>query len=134
MVTKKLTGKVVLLVEDDYLVADAMQAALEEEGMRVVGPYPSISSATRALDIEEHIDVALLDVHLNNERVFPLADRLIDEQIPAVFVTGYESETFPERFANLPRLSKPVHYEALFACIAKLVSSNAKPKEQAEEE
>lgn len=123
MATEKLTGKVVLLVEDDYMVADILRATLEEKGMQVTGPYPSISSATRALDSEEHIDVALLDVHLNNERVFPLADRLIDEGIPAIFVTGYEGETFPERFARLPRLGKPVQYEELFACIAKLVSS-----------
>ncbi|RDS79880.1 response regulator [Dyella monticola] len=134
MATKKLTGKVVLLVEDDYLVADALRAALEEEGMQVAGPYPSISSATRALDNEERIDAALLDVHLNNERVFPLADRLVDEGIPAIFVTGYGSETFPERFADLPRLSKPVHYKELFACIAELISSNAKQKGHAEKE
>jgi DNA-binding response OmpR family regulator len=121
MATEKLTGKIVLLVEDDYLVADVLRTALEEEGMQVVGPYPSISSAVRALDTEERIDVALLDVHLNNERVFPLADRLIDERVPAIFVTGYESETFPERFADHPRLGKPVKFEELFTCIAKLV-------------
>jgi DNA-binding NtrC family response regulator len=117
---EKLKGKVVLLVEDDYLVADALRAALEDEGMQVAGPYPSISSAMRVLDNAEQVDVALLDVHLNNERVFPLADRLVDEGIPAIFVTGYEGETFPERFAALPRLSKPVPYQELFACIAKV--------------
>lgn len=126
MAAKKLTGTVVLLVEDDYLVADALRAALEEEGMQVVGPYPSISSATRALDTEERVDVALLDVHLNNERVFPLADRLIEEGVPTLFVTGYERETFPERFADLPRLGKPVQYEELFACIVELVTPKAK--------
>jgi DNA-binding NtrC family response regulator len=125
MATKKLTGKVILLVEDDYLVADVLRMAFEEEGMRVAGPYPSIASATRALGSEERIDVALLDVHLNNERVFPLADRLVDEGIPAIFVTGYESETFPERFAGFPRLGKPVQFEELFACIARSVTSEA---------
>lgn len=119
---EKLQGKVVLLVEDDYLVADALRAVLEDEGMQVAGPYPSISSAMRVLDNAEQVDVALLDVHLNNERVFPLADRLVDDGIPAIFVTGYESETFPERFAALPRLGKPVRYQDLFACIARLVA------------
>lgn len=128
MATKKLTGTVVLLVEDDYLVADALRAALEEEGMLVAGPYPSISSAARALDTEERVDVALLDVHLNNERVFPLADRLIAEGVPAIFVTGYESEAFPERFLGLPRLGKPVQYEELFDCIAKQVASKTHKK------
>ena len=130
MAREKLDGKVALLVEDDYLVADALRTALEEGGMQVSGPYASISSATRALDSQEQIDVALLDVHLNNERVFPLVDRLISDGIPSIFVTAYESESFPERFVALPRLGKPVRYEELFACIAKLVTPKAQPRRQ----
>ena len=54
------------------------------------------------------VDVAILDVNLNGEMVFPVADLLIERGVPIVFTTGYAPEKiFPPHLLGLPTLQKP---------------------------
>ncbi len=53
-------------------------------------------------------EVAILDVNLNGELIFPVADLLIERGVPVIFTTGYAPEKlFPPRFMGLPTLQKP---------------------------
>ncbi|MDO1529851.1 response regulator [Fulvimonas sp. R45] len=113
--------RAVLLVEDDYLIADAMGAALDMGGWRVVGPFPGIDAARQALDEGHAADVAVLDVNLGGERVFPLIDRLLRDRVPVVLTTGYDPEAIPPAYAALPRLQKPVQARMLIGCLASLL-------------
>ncbi|WP_284322701.1 response regulator [Dyella acidisoli] len=117
MNSNHLNGKSVLMVEDEYLIADALCSAFEMEDVRVVGPFPNIASAMTALDEGAHADAAVLDVNLNGERVFPLADRLIADNVPIILTTGYDSDAIPRNYAHLQRLQKPVHLHELFGCL-----------------
>lgn len=66
---------------------------------------------------------AILDVNLGNESSFPIADRLIALGVPIVFATGYgKNIDFPERFANVPVVSKPYTDESLAPKVAEALA------------
>jgi len=122
MASSQLSGKSVLMVEDEYLIADALCSAFELEDVHVVGPFPNVASAMAALDDGATADAAILDVNLNGERVFPLADRLIADNVPIILTTGYDSDAIPHSYEHLQRLQKPVHLHDLFGCLNGLLS------------
>lgn len=120
MTSNPLSGKSVLMVEDEYMIADALCSAFEMEDMRVLGPFPNVASAMQALDQGATADAAILDVNLNGERVFPLANRLMADNVPVIFTTGYGGDAIPSDYAHLQRLQKPVHLHELFGCLSGL--------------
>jgi DNA-binding response OmpR family regulator len=122
MISSQLSGKSVLMVEDEYLIADALCSAFEMEDVHVVGPFPNVASAMKALDEGAKADAAILDVNLNGERVFPLADRLMADNVPIVLTTGYDSDAIPRDYAHLERLQKPVHLNELLGCLNGLLT------------
>ena len=67
---------------------------------------PRVNEALAAAQREE-FDLAILDVHLNGQAVFPVADALIERGIPFVFATGYGERGLPEQYRNRPILQKP---------------------------
>ncbi|WP_172461722.1 response regulator [Dyella jiangningensis] len=107
----------VLIVEDDYLIASTMSAALELADWHVLGPFPSVATARHALDNGQVASVAVLDVNLGGERAFPLIDRLVENGIPVVLTTGYDEDAIPPAYADLKRLQKPVRLHVLIDCL-----------------
>jgi hypothetical protein len=68
------------------------------------------------------MDAALLDIDLNGERCWPIADVLTRRAIPFVFTTGFEGSIgMPERFAGYPVLSKPYREEEVLAVLRRLL-------------
>jgi CheY-like chemotaxis protein len=67
---------------------------------------------------DELFDLALLDININSEPVFDVADRLKDRGIPFVFVTGYGMPGLPERFQNHPLCQKPFSTRQLVGALA----------------
>lgn len=102
----------VLVVEDEYLVACALEIALLDAGFAVVGPANSLQAAWR-LALSEPFDAAVLDVNLRGETVYPLAEELAERGVPLLLATGYGDAAIPERFAATPRLRKPFDANAL---------------------
>jgi CheY-like chemotaxis protein len=107
----------ILVVEDEFLLADAMTDALTELGLEVVGPVGGLAEAL-ALVATATIDCAILDINLRGEMVFPVADVLAARGVPYVFATGYQQDGIPERFNHAPTLSKPVDIRALRSLLA----------------
>ncbi|AKM09335.1 response regulator [Croceicoccus naphthovorans] len=79
---------VILLVEDEMIIAFDMADQLASAGFDVDGPYPSNSKALSALENGKP-DVAILDVQLTDGDVYPVADRLREMSIPIVFHSGH---------------------------------------------
>lgn len=96
----------ILIVEDGALVADELAHLLERWGYEIAGPAPRLRVAEELVR-RESIDGALLDINLNGEEVFPLAQWLHDHDVPFIFLTGYHDAMLPDRFADNPRLNKP---------------------------
>jgi len=105
---------IVLVVEDELLLASVIAEVLEGEGFSVRGPYPKLSSALNAVDKDAKLDIAFLDVNLRGELVFPLAHRLRELGVPFVFCTGYVAALeFPPELADAPVIAKPFTDEVL---------------------
>jgi two-component sensor histidine kinase/CheY-like chemotaxis protein len=119
-------GTTILLVEDEPLVALMIQKLVVSLGYSVAGPYATVAQASGAID-SEHFTVAILDINLAGELVFPVADILSSRQIPFIFTTGYGPERVVPRFAHVPLLPKPVRAPILNKLLAKALS--AKPSE-----
>lgn len=111
----------VLIVEDDYLIASTMSAALELADWQVLGPFPSVATALRALDDGHAAAIAVLDINLGGERAFPLIDRLTQSGVPIVLTTGYGEDAIPPAYANLKRLQKPVRMHTLIDCLKSML-------------
>ena len=103
---RPLAGMRILLVEDEFAVAEATAWLLSSLGGDVVGPVGKLDRAV-TLAAAEALDGALLDVNLNGAAVFPVADALAARGVPFVFSTGYDSLDLPERFRAAPCLEKP---------------------------
>ena len=103
--TEGLTGKRILIVEDEYFIAADLKRALAEAGAIVVGPAGTLASAQALVD--DDIDLALLDVNLDGEHSYPLANRLHERAVPFAFLTGYDRWALPPAYRDVPRLDKP---------------------------
>lgn len=116
-----MAGMTVLVVEDDFIVAFDMQTLLEEQGARVLGPAANLAEA-RELLAKERPTVAVLDVNLGGDYVFPLADELLVKDVPFVFATAYadDDRLFPQQARIAPRLSKPVLPNVLIAQLLRI--------------
>jgi len=107
-----LSGRRVLLVEDEALVAMMIQECLTESGHSVIGP---ISRAADALQAAKEIDydAAILDINLGDGMAYPVADIVAARGVPFVFVTGYEADTIEDRFSHVRILQKPIERQML---------------------
>lgn len=97
----------ILVAEDEMIVAFDLCDTVEEAGFAVEGPHAGISSAMLAFQ-KEKPDLAILDIQLDDGSVFPLAQKLDDEDVPLIFHTGRHSrEEIEARFPNATTLEKP---------------------------
>ncbi|MBB3018622.1 CheY-like chemotaxis protein [Microvirga lupini] len=97
----------VLVVEDEFYIADDMAAALEKLGAEVVGPVPTQEKALALIASAEPIHAAILDFYLKGETVYPVADALAERGIPFVFATGYDRATVLPEYQAVQRWEKP---------------------------
>ena len=116
-----MSGMTVLVVEDDFIVAYDMQTMLEEQGARVLGPAATLAEATELL-AKERPTVAVLDVNLGGEYVFPLVGEMQAQGVPFVFATAYadDERLFPHAARTAPRLPKPVLPNVLIGQLLKI--------------
>ena len=117
-----LSGHKVLLVEDDYFIADEMQRTLSKRGAKVLGPVASVDRALALIEASPKIDAAVLDINLRDVMVFPVADALTTRGVPFIFATGYEGTVIPTRDAHVQRCEKPVEMDALARALSTEVS------------
>lgn len=108
-----LRGRHLLVVEDDFLIADALVEDLKACGAEVLGPVADIDQALDLIEGDARIEGAVLDVNLHGEMAFPVADALAKQGIPHVFATGYGDSSIPQEYKGVPRLEKPVDVAAV---------------------
>lgn len=103
-----LEGRRLLVLEDEFFLAEDMTRGLQEQGAEVIGPAGDIDRALDLLDGTPRLDGAVLDINVRGEMAYPVADALIARRIPFVFVTGYDKAVIPRRYADVIRCEKPV--------------------------
>lgn len=117
---RSLAGLFVLLIEDEYLIADNLASALRKAGAEVIGPAPTVAQALPLIQNAPKIDIAILDVNLGGEHAWPIVETLASRAIPLLLVTGYDELSLPPQFRNVVRLGKPVDAEEVVAAASKM--------------
>lgn len=101
-----LKGKRVLVVEDETLISMLFEDILGDLDCEVVGPALNIRQATDLARTAD-IDVAVLDVNLAGDPIFPVAEILAERGVPLVFSSGYGSTGLPDKWQDRATLPKP---------------------------
>lgn len=122
MTEVSLDGTSILIVEDEYFLAEDLRDDLTRAGAKVLQPVGNIDRARDVVRSGERIDAAVLDINLDGEMVFPIADALRERGIPFVFATGYDRSVLPERFLDTPRVEKPFKSDRLAAVLKPLLA------------
>ena len=102
-----LAGLRLLVVEDEYMIAEHIGMQLEDFGCEVVGPVGTINEALAILE-GCGLDGVLLDANLSGESTAPIAAALNAASVPFVVATGYGSRDLSDDALNAaPRIIKP---------------------------
>ena len=112
----------VLVVEDEYLNRMLLEDMLEELGYDMAAGVGTISEASdEASNGDFH--AAILDVNLDGQEIYPVADILAERGLPFVFVTGYGERSLPDPHRSRPALQKPFQAEQLRVALADLLAA-----------
>jgi CheY-like chemotaxis protein len=120
MAETKTTPRI-LIVEDEYLIRMLLEDMLADLGYEVAAAVGSVAEAN---DIATNgtFDAAILDVNLEGEEIYPVAEILAKRGLPFIFVTGYGENSLPPAFRGRPALQKPFQAEALKTTLAGLLA------------
>ena len=102
----------ILVIEDEMLIAALLEDMLADLGHEVVGPVTRLNEALAAV-AREDFDIAILDLHLNGQSAYSVADVLIERGIPFAFAKGYGANGLPQKYRGRPVLQKPFAREDL---------------------
>nr|WP_209740654.1 response regulator [Aureimonas populi] len=102
-----LNGVRVFIVEDESLVAMQLEDMLLDMGCAIAGMAMRVSKAQEMLGGELSFDVAILDVNIGGEKVYPVAELLKGRNVGIVFATGYGRSGVPEEWQFCSVLQKP---------------------------
>ena len=108
-----LTGCRVLVVEDEYFLANDIVRALTALGAWIVGPYADLDEATDVVDRDIAIDAAIVDINLRNEMAFPLVRVLRSRKVPLVFTSGYDRSSIEPEFQDVRLWGKPLDIKTM---------------------
>lgn len=117
-----LSGKRIFLVEDEFLLARQLARALSREGATIVGCVATVAAAIDELSRLPHVDLAVLDINLAGEPVYPVAAELMRRNVRFVFLSGYGVEDRDADFAGTPQLSKPTTMTALLSTLSTILA------------
>jgi DNA-binding response OmpR family regulator len=116
-----LLGRRILVVEDDYWVAQILLQLLEDAGAEVVGPFGYLDEALAFIAAQKGtFDGAILDINLHGAKSYSIADVLAADKVPFIFTTGYGPAGIEAPYADYPRCAKPFNGRALIAALSGL--------------
>jgi CheY-like chemotaxis protein len=120
-----LVGRRILIVEDEFIIAETMEEWLRRAGAEVIGPVPSVKQALKLIESQrDALDGAVLDVNLGRgETAYPIADGLNERGVPYLFATGDVRIIDDPVHRDRPRLAKPVSMVQLCKALEKLLAA-----------
>lgn len=128
---RDLQGIRVLLIEDESLLCLMFEDILAELGCRVAGVASNLKQAFDIVHARDDIDVALLDVKLGEQSVFPVASELVKRGVPMVFSTGMGVEGLPSEWQAYPVIPKPATIGVVAAGLDQALEAAWRRKQEA---
>lgn len=122
---RALRGRRILVVEDEYFLADELARGLAEAEAEVLGPIATVDGALGLLKGPSPPNAAILDVNLGGEDVYPVADALLALGVPFLFTTGYDQATILGRYASARLLEKPLDTAAVLRALDLILDDRA---------
>jgi hypothetical protein len=116
-----LSGRRLLVVEDEYFLADDFCRHFTLLGAEIIGPIAHLDDADEILNAGAPIDGALLDINVRSEMVFPLARLLQSRKVPFVFTTGYDRRSLGSEFVGVQVWEKPLDVPRVARSLAALI-------------
>lgn len=110
-----LSGRRILIIEDDWFIADALASLLSGEGVEVVGPAATIEDAQRLVETQV-FDLAVVDLNLGGRRADAVVARLTRSKVPVIVVSAYDSHEFADQVFET--LQKPVVASVLIQALS----------------
>ncbi len=118
-----MTAARILVAEDERIIGFDLCETVEEAGFEVVGPHSDISSAMLSFQ-KDKPDLAILDVKLDDGIVYPLAEKLANEDVPIIFHSGqFTQQEVAERFPEAKTLLKPCPPNEMLQAVTDLLES-----------
>jgi CheY-like chemotaxis protein len=111
-----------LVVEDEYLIRMLLEDMLADLGYDVAAAVGTIAEASE-LAAKGEFAAAILDVNLDGQEVYPVAQILAERGLPFVFVTGYGERNLPASYRDRPALQKPFQAEQLKAALDQILAA-----------
>lgn len=108
-----LFGRTILVIEDDYFLAQDIARKVRGSGASILGPVSNVHDALEILKGAISIDAAILDINLMGEMAYPIADALRARSTPFLFVTGYDTAQMPPDYRDVTCCQKPVETQAI---------------------
>ncbi|HEY8576951.1 MAG TPA: response regulator [Devosia sp.] len=105
--TPDLAGRRILVVEDEAILAMDIAAEIEDHNGVVLGPVTTLDEGIAALQ-QQNPDACIVNINLGPNKVYDLADLLIDRDVPFVFASSEPRAAIPERFKEVPLHTKPM--------------------------
>src|SRR5258708_3926214 len=118
----RLNGVSILVLEDNFVLADCIARTLQDAGATVIGPFPQVDAAREAL-ASQRPDCAILDINLGSGPSFAIANAARELGIPFILTTGYDKTNVPRHFANVTLLQKPIQPDPLVRAVAEVCRS-----------
>jgi DNA-binding response OmpR family regulator len=116
------TKPLILIVEDEWLLAAALEETVRAVGFSVAGPTPSLDEAAKIIG-RRNVAAALLDIKLGDRTSFYVAQMLRDRNIPFLFVSGYGESDLPQKFSHYQVLRKPLLASQILPSLNALLES-----------
>lgn len=114
-------GRRILVIEDEYFLAEDICSVLRSMGADIIGPTGELNEAVEIVNSGQLIDAAVLDVNLRDVSIFPVADSLRMRKVPFVFTTGYDRSAIDSRFGDVQLWEKPIDLAAMVQSLGKLI-------------
>jgi CheY-like chemotaxis protein len=118
---KVLSGRRILVVEDEMLIVMMIEGMLDDLGCESVTTAATVDQAV-ALIKGQVFDAAMLDVNLKGSNSYPVADALAARGVPFFFATG-NSGHMAEGYGGRAVLRKPFQCNDLATMLTGILSN-----------
>lgn len=110
----------ILVVEDEFLIRMLLEDMLTDLGYELAGVAGRVDEAAEMAKSKD-FDLAILDVNLDGQDVYPVADIIGKRGVPFMFVTGYGGRGLPDAYRERPTLQKPFQLDELKRMLDRLL-------------